>query len=67
MINGKICSVPLNILSSVVTHDDLQHDVNVNISNFAIFGLIFVKFSPKCKAKELGIKFITVEKFCSFS
>ena len=29
--------------------------VNVNIYTLLIFGLIFMKFQPKCKAKFLGM------------
>ena len=25
-----------------------------NICNFTIFGLIFMKFSPNCRAKDIG-------------
>ena len=41
------------------------HPVNVNICNFAIFGLIFIKFSPKCRARKLGIYYISLGRFCS--
>ena len=39
--------------------------MNVNICNFAIFGPIFMKFSPNCRAKELGMLFNIVGSFCS--
>ena len=31
--------------------------VTVNICNFAIFGPIFMKFAPNCRANELGMLF----------
>ena len=34
--------------------------------NFPIFGLIFMKFLPKCKAKELGFKYTIFGSFCFF-
>ena len=40
--------------------------MNVNICNFAIFGLIFMTFSPKCRAKSLGILFTILGTVCSF-
>ena len=44
-------------LKSIITHEDLHHNVNVDTRNFAILGQIFMKFSPKCKAKEFGINY----------
>ena len=40
--------------------------VNENICNFAIFGPICMKFSPNCRAKELGILFTILGSFSSF-
>ena len=39
------------------THEALHHGVNVNICNLAIFFRIFMKFSAKCRAKKVGIKY----------
>ena len=36
-------------LAFLITPEDLHHDLRVNICNFAIFGPIFLKSSPKCK------------------
>ena len=40
--------------------------VNVKIHYFAIFVPIFMKFSPNCRAKELGILFTILEVFAYF-
>ena len=40
--------------------------VNVSICNFAYFGHIFRKFSPKCKAYILGVLFTILGSFCSY-
>ena len=40
--------------------------MNVKNCNFAVFGLIFMKFSPNCRAKELGMLFTIFGSFCSF-
>ena len=40
--------------------------LNVNIYNFAIFYPIFMNFSPKCRAKELGIYFTNLGSFAFF-
>ena len=37
--------------------------VNVNICNFAFFGLIFMKFAPSCRAIELGMLFTSLGSF----
>ena len=50
----------------MIAHEYKHQCVNVNISNFAIFGLIFVKFSSKCRAKELGMLFTILGSFCSY-
>ena len=52
ILKVKLYSVALTFK---MTGEDLDYVVNVNICNFAIFGRIFMKFSPKHKAKELGI------------
>ena len=36
------------------------------ICNFAIFVQIFMKFSPKCRTKKLGIIYTILGSFCSF-
>ena len=40
--------------------------VNVIICNIAVFGLIFMKFSPKCRAEVLGLLFTFWEVFALF-
>ena len=40
--------------------------MNVNICNFANFGPIFMKFSPNCRAKVLGMLYTILGSFCSF-
>ena len=40
--------------------------LNVIICNFAIFGPIFMKFSPICRAKELGMLFSVWKVFALF-
>ena len=40
--------------------------LNVIICNFAIFGPIFMKFSPICRAKELGMLFTIWKVFALF-
>ena len=47
-----------NCLDFIIAHGYMHQFVNVNICNFAIFGPIFVKFSPNCRANELGMLFI---------
>ena len=44
----------------------MHYCMNVNICNFAIFGPIFMKFSPNCRAKKLGMLFNILGRFCSF-
>ena len=34
--------------------------------NFAIFVQIFMKFSPKCRAKQLGMIYTILGSFCSY-
>ena len=41
----------------------MHQGVNVYICNFAIFGLIFMEFSPNCTAKELGMLFTILGSF----
>ena len=41
--------------------------MRVNIYNFAIFGPIFMKFSPKCKTKKFGILYTILGSFAHFS
>ena len=36
------------------------------ICNFAIFVRIFMKFSPKCRTKQLGMIYTILGSFCSF-
>ena len=44
----------------------MHQRVNVNICNFAIFGLIFMEFSPNCTAKEVGMLLNILGSFCLF-
>ena len=46
-------------MAFIITHEDLHHDVNVDICNFAFFGPIFMKFKANELIHHLGI-------FCSF-
>ena len=47
----------LHQLAFMIAHEDLHHNVNVNICHFAIFVPIFIKFSLKCRAnfKKMGM------------
>ena len=59
-------------------HENLNKNVNENmfsftilykfscICNFAIFVRIFIKFSPKCRTKKLGMIYTILGGFSSF-
>ena len=53
-----------NCLDFIIAHGYMHQCVNVNICNFAILGPIFVKFSPNCRANELGMLFTILGIFC---
>ena len=60
------------------TNEKLHKTVNENmfsftflckfswICNFIIFDRIFMKFSPKCRTKKLGMIYSILISFCSF-
>ena len=61
----------------IKTHENLHKNVNENMfsftflckfpcsCNFAIFVRIFMKFSPKCRTKKLGMICTILGSFCS--
>ena len=65
-------------LSFIKINENLHKNVNENmfsftflfkfslICNFAIFGQIFMKFSPKCRTRKLGMINTILGSFCSF-
>ena len=73
ILNNKLsvqcCNMLHQALPLIISHEDLHHDVNVKICSFAIFGLIFIKFSPKYKAIEIAnveMYYIVFGSFCLF-
>ena len=49
-----------------MTHENFHKNVNENICNFAIFGRIFMKLSPKCRTKNWGMIYTNSGSFYFF-